>query len=625
MDTTKEILKKYWGFDSFRPKQEGIINDLKNGKDVFALLPTGGGKSLCYQLPGLMKEGITIVISPLISLMQDQVNQLNQKGIKAICINSGMSYREIDNTLDNVRFGDYKFLYLSPERLQTKIFIERFKLMKIGFIVVDEAHCISQWGHDFRPSYKQINQLRHIEPDIPIAAFTATATKHTKEDIIKELELKRPEIHEASFVRENIAYRIFKSETKKRRIIEFCSTLPQSTGIIYCQTRKSVKEVSQLLNSEKISCASYHGGMNKEDREKAMKSWMDESSKIMVATNAFGMGIDKPNVRFVIHYEISESIEAYFQEAGRAGRDQKKAIALAFYSKKDLENLDKTVELKYPLVSTIKKVYTVMCNILRIAYGSGKDELYEFNLMELCKRSEVDPLTAFNALRILEMNQMISMSDAFAHPSRLKILVEMNTLYHFEIEHENLKDITQFLIRKIPGVFDTYKRIDYHSISGALGKNKTTIKKELIQLQKSGVIDYIPATSQPSITFLKERPPHDDFLIHPDIYTNRKKSYLKQIQEIQKLLKGSECNSKMVLTYFGQDSESCGHCNHCMNKKHKKSKINQLLIDQCTNKTTVASLMNITGLPESLINTSLNEMINDELVSVENGWIQKID
>ena len=625
MDTTKEILKKYWGFDSFRPKQEGIINDLINGKDVFALLPTGGGKSLCYQLPALMKEGITIVISPLISLMQDQVSQLNQKGIKAICVNSGMSYREIDNALDNVRYGDYKFLYVSPERLQTKIFIERFKLMKIGFIIVDEAHCISQWGHDFRPSYKQINQLRHIKPDIPIAAFTATATKHTKADIIKELELKSPEIHEASFVRENIAYRIFKSEAKKRRIIEFCKTLPQSTGIIYCQTRKSVKEVSQLLNSEKISCASYHGGMNREEREKAMNSWMDESSKIMVATNAFGMGIDKPNVRFVIHFEISESIEAYFQEAGRAGRDQKKAIALAFYNEKDLENLDKTAELKFPPVSTIKKVYSVMCNILRIAYGAGKDELYEFNLMELCKRSELDPLTAFNVLRILELNQMISMSDAFSHPSRLKILVEMNTLYHFEIEHENLKDITQFLIRKIPGVFDTYKRIDYHSMSGALGKNKAIIKKELVQLQKLEIIDYIPATSQPTITFLKERPPQDDFLLHPDIYSKRKKSHLKQIQEVQKLLKTSECNSKMVLTYFGQDSKSCGHCNHCINEKHKKSKINQLLLEQCTNKTTVASLMNLTGLPERVINKSMNEMINDELVYIENGWIRKID
>ena len=625
MDTTKEILQKYWGFDSFRPKQEGIINDLINGKDVFALLPTGGGKSLCYQLPALMKEGITIVISPLISLMQDQVSQLNQKGIKAICVTSGMSYREIDNALDNVRYGDYKLLYVSPERLQTKIFIERFKLMKIGFIVVDEAHCISQWGHDFRPSYKQINQLRYIKPDIPIAAFTATATKHTKEDIIKELDLKSPEIHESSFVRENIAYRIFKSEAKKRRIIEFCTTLPQSTGIIYCQTRKSVKEVSQLLNSEKISCASYHGGMNREEREKAMNSWMDESSKIMVATNAFGMGIDKPNVRFVIHYEISESIEAYFQEAGRAGRDQKKAIALAFYSEKDLENLDKTAELKFPPVSTIKKLYSVMCNILRIAYGAGKDELYEFNLMELCKRSELDPLTSFNALRILELNQMISMSDAFSHPSRLKILVEMNTLYHFEIEYENLKDLTQFLIRKIPGVFDTYKRIDYHSISGALGKNKATIKKELVQLQKLGIIDYIPATSQPSITFLKERPPQDDFLLHPDIYSKRKKSHRKQIQEVQKLLKTSECNSKMVLTYFGQDSESCGHCNHCINETHKKSKMNQLLLDHCTNKTTVASLMNFTGLSERDINKLMNEMINEELVSIENGWIRKID
>jgi ATP-dependent DNA helicase RecQ len=623
MHTTNNILKKYWGFETFRPTQEDIVNDILKGLDVFALLPTGGGKSLCYQLPGIIMEGITIVISPLISLMQDQVKQLNEKGIKATSIYSGLSYREIDNTLDNVRFGDYKFLYVSPERIQTKIFIERFKLMNIALIVVDEAHCISQWGHDFRPAYKQINELRKYKPNVTIAAFTATATSQTKADIIKQLEFKNVAIHEAPFIRENIAYRIFQSEAKISRIIEFCSSVKNSTGIVYCQTRKSVKALTNLLSQEKLSCGAYHGGMSKDEREKSMKSWMTGSTKIMIATNAFGMGIDKPDVRYVIHYEISESIEAYFQEAGRAGRDQKKAIALAFFNQEDLNRLENNSIIKFPPAEIVKKVYTTMCSKLKIAYGSGKDEVYGLELRSLCETSKLDAVTIYNSLKLLELNGMISVSDGFYNPTRVKIMVEMTTLYDFEVHHEELKSITQYLIRKLPGVFENYKKIDLNQLSVFLKKNKETIHKKLSDLQKLGIIDYIPHSKQPSVSFLIERPPNDSFIMNPEIYGKRKRNNIKQNKAVQQLITGSDCNSKFVLEYFDQLGTDCGNCNHCIHKDQTQKKSEKKLLELCHKKTTVSWLMNLTGMSESSVNKFVNNSQNEELIQINGRWIQK--
>jgi ATP-dependent DNA helicase RecQ len=623
MHTTKNILKKYWGFETFRPTQEDIVNDILKGQDVFALLPTGGGKSLCYQLPGLLMDGLTIVISPLISLMQDQVKQLNEKGIKATCLYSGLSYREIDTTLDNVRFGDYKFLYVSPERIQTRIFIERFKLMNIALIVVDEAHCISQWGHDFRPAYKKINELRTHKPNVPIAAFTATATNQTKTDIIQQLEFRKLAIHEAPFTRENIAYRIYHSEAKSSRIIEFCSSVKNSTGIVYCQTRKSVKELTNLLYQEKLSCSAYHGGMSKEEREKSMMSWMSGSIKIMIATNAFGMGIDKSDVRFVIHYEISDSIEAYFQEAGRAGRDQKKAIALAFFNQEDLHRLEKNPIIKFPPTEMVKKVYTTMCSKLKIAYGSGKDEVHELELKSLCEASKLDATVVFNSLKLLELNGMISVSDGFYNPTRVKIMVEMTTLYDFEVHHEKLKPLTQYLIRKLPGIFENYKKIDLNHISSFLKTDKKNLHEKLGSLQKLGIIDYIPHSKQPTISFLLERPPNDAFIMHPEIYGKRKKNQIKQNKAVVQLLTGQECNAKFVLEYFDQATTDCGTCNHCVKKNLNYKKPEKKLLELCHERTTVAWLMNLSGMTEKSINTFVNNAQNEELIHINGRWIQK--
>lgn len=624
MDTTKEILKTYWGFDTFRASQENIINDVISGKDVFALLPTGGGKSLCYQLPGIIREGLTVVISPLISLMQDQVKQLNDKGINATSIYSGMSYREIDNTLDNVRFGNYDFLYVSPERIQTRIFVERFKLMNIALIVVDEAHCISQWGHDFRPAYKQIYKLRELKPTVPIAAFTATATKSTKRDVIKQLGLKNHVLHEASFLRENIAYRIFQSEAKNSRLLEFCCSLKNSVGIVYCQTRRSVKTISQLLKTEGISCLSYHGGMKNDDRKKSMDLWMNESVKIMVATNAFGMGIDKANVRFVIHYEMSESIEAYFQEAGRAGRDQKKAIALAFVDPKESEKLHNKIELKFPPVETVKNVYKSLCYSLRIAFGSGKDEVYPLNLNTLCKTYQLELLPTYNSLKLLELNGMISLSEGVFNPSKVKILVEMPTLYNFEIQHDSLKNLSQYLIRKHPGIFELYKKIDLNHISSLLKESIKTVEGKLKELHKMGIIDFVAASSLPTLSFMRERPPNDDFLLLPEIYSQKKANYKRQLQAMESLITQQDCNSKFILEYFDQVTTNCGHCNHCTREATQTKNTLKTILELCTKPTNVSWLMNLTGLSEKKINDFVNKAQNEDLITIDGKWLQKL-
>ena len=337
MSKSLEILKQFWGYDQFRPLQNDIVENTIYGHDTFAMLPTGGGKSICFQVPGIAREGITIVISPLIALMQDQVDSLNNKGIKSIYLSSGMSYREIDIALDNARFGDIKFLYTSPERIKTKLFIERFKAMNVGLIVIDEAHCISEWGHDFRPPYREISELREYHPDVPFIALTASATPEVQSDIIESLKLKSPKIFKGDIERSNISYNVFPSENKLKNIIDECDIRKGQTGIVYCQTRRAVKEVVTQLRANNISAGMYHGGMNNEDRKYMLSCWMNNQVRVMVATNAFGMGIDKPDVRFVLHYEIPNSLEAYYQEAGRAGRDGNESVAKAYWEQKDID------------------------------------------------------------------------------------------------------------------------------------------------------------------------------------------------------------------------------------------------------------------------------------------------
>lgn len=563
MNTRLETLQKYWGYNSFRPGQEPIIEDVINGHDVLALLPTGGGKSICFQVPGIIREGITIVISPLIALMQDQVSNLQSKGIMAKAIMSGMSYRELDITLDNAKFNGYKFLYTSPERIQSRLFLERFKQMNVGLIVVDEAHCISEWGHDFRPSFMEIKKLREIHPHVPIIAVTATATPKTRQEIIDRLELKHPRIHQSRFERPNLIYSSYLSQNKLQSVIDTCKAHDNETGIVYCQTRKSVKFVATTLHRAGISSGIYHGGMNKEERQKMLTAWLKGESKVMIATNAFGMGIDKPDVRFVLHYEFPASLEAYFQEAGRGGRDGKDAFAINYWQQEDLQLMEEQLNQKYPPIDDIKRVYRAVCNHLKIAIGSGAGETYAFNLAVFAKAFDISPVLCYNSLKILEALGELTFSEGVFHPTKVKFAVGNTALYNFQIQHETYYPVTALLSRSYPGIFDNFLEIHEREISNRLKITEAELEKQLKYMEKSGIMDIDWKSDAPTITFLRERMPYDYLEIRPEVYFERKEIATAKLASVSHYLEGKKCRSMELINYFGIDSEPCGKCDNC--------------------------------------------------------------
>lgn len=566
MNTRLETLQKYWGYNSFRPGQEPIIEDVINGHDVLALLPTGGGKSICFQVPGIIREGITIVISPLIALMQDQVSNLQSKGIMAKAIMSGMSYRELDITLDNAKFNGYKFLYTSPERIQSRLFLERFKQMNVGLIVVDEAHCISEWGHDFRPSFMEIKKLREIHPHVPIIAVTATATPKTKQEIIDRLELKHPRIHQSRFERPNLIYSSYLSQNKLQSVIDTCKAHDNETGIVYCQTRKSVKFVATTLHRAGISSGIYHGGMNKEERQKMLTAWLKGESKVMIATNAFGMGIDKPDVRFVLHYEFPASLEAYFQEAGRGGRDGKDAFAINYWQQEDLQLMEEQLNQKYPPIDDIKRVYRAVCNHLKIAIGSGAGETYAFNLAVFAKAFDISPVLCYNSLKILEALGELTFSEGVFHPTKVKFAVGNTALYNFQIQHETYYPVTALLSRSYPGIFDNFMEIHEREICNRLKITEAELEKQLKYMEKSGIMDIDWKSDAPTITFLRERMPYDYLEIRPEVYFERKEIATVKLASVSRYLNGKQCRSMELINYFGIDSEPCGKCDNCQSE-----------------------------------------------------------
>ena len=620
MDSPRKILKKIWGHEVFRPGQEVIIDDLCADEDVFALLPTGGGKSICYQVPGILKEGLTIVISPLISLMQDQVEQLTKNGVKAAALYGGMSFREIDITLDNARFGSYDFLYLSPERLETQIFIERFKAMKVSQIIIDEAHCISQWGHDFRPSYVRISKLREIKPSVPFAAFTATANKKTQADIIYKLGLKNVKLHQASFQRPNIAYRVFHSNYKKHVYLSYVKVL-RIARELYLPNEASMREINAMLSSEGISCAMYHGGMNNQDRTSTMNSWMLSQTKVIIATNAFGMGIDKSDVRYVIHYEISDSIEGYFQEVGRGGRDQEKAIGFALYNENDLNTLKESIADRFPEKSEISKLYSTLFQHFKVAYGDGKDQVVEINIQDFASKHKIPPLIVYHGLKILELNGDLALSESVFHPSKIKLIVGITELYNFEIQYPAFNKLSTYLTRKLPGVFDVYKRIDINKISKMLKMSKTHIEKQLEQLNNFGLCDFIKASKEPTINFLIARAQKDTFLLHPSVYGIRKKNYEAQIDSVIQFLGEENCRSQKLLSYFGEKVETCGNCDQCVKQLNEDKEPSELILNLLNKPSTIATLMNQTGFNEELIMKNLDYLQEEEEIQINNEWI----
>lgn len=625
MEKSKAILKRFWGFDQFRPLQEDIVDDAINGHDVLALLPTGGGKSICFQIPGLAREGITIVVSPLIALMQDQVNNLQKKGVRARAIVSGMSFREIDITLDNARFGGLDFLYVSPERLKTKIFRERFKLMNVALIVVDEAHCVSEWGHDFRPSFLQIAELRELQPSIPVMALTATATSKVRQDIILQLKLRNPKIHEASFERKNLSYECYQVENKVNSIIQFIKERPNDCGIVYCQTRKSVKEIGRALYANKINLGIYHGGLNREERDTMLNLWLNNSSRIMVATNAFGMGIDKPDVRMVLHYEFPPSLEAYFQEAGRAGRDGENARAVVFWEQKDIHDLEKRFHLQFPPLEMIKLTYRALCNFLKIAIGSGESETYHFELKKLCETFQLDLATTFSSLKFLELNGDLTFSEGVFSPTRIKFAIGNKELYNFQISNDKYLAITTLLARSYPGIFEQYFEINEIEIAKRLSLPIDGLESQLKQLEKLGILDITWRSSLPSVTFLHERLPDDYIALSPEIYKDRLQNAQSKLDAAVNYLLKNECRNAQLLNYFGQKSQACGVCDVCrkehqyVNRKDTRKTLIELL-DQPMDLATICMKIN---LEKDLVKELLRELILDEILSYNAGLYKR--
>jgi len=562
---SKDILKHYWGFDDFRDVQADIIKSVLSGKDSLALLPTGGGKSICYQVPGIQMEGICLVVSPLIALIHDQVNNLKKRGIKAIALTSGMSKREIDIALDNAIYGNYKFLYVSPERLKSKLFLARFEKMKINLIAVDEAHCISQWGYDFRPPYLEIAKLKTIKPIVPFLALTATATPEVVDDIQEKLEFKEPNLFKKSFERDNLVYITIQTNNKLHRILEFSKKL-QGTGIIYCVTRRGTKNICRYLVENNISADFYHGGLDHDTRKKKQLAWLNDQTKIIVATNAFGMGIDKPDVRFVLHYDIPQSIEAYFQEAGRGGRDLKKSRAIMFYEPEDVKRLINRVEMKYPTIEDIKQIYNALGNHFQLAIGSGKDESFAFDIAEFANKYNYQIITVYNSINFLELAGLIRFSEDSYEASKLKIIVNNYELYQQQVKNDLVNKITKFILRSYMGIFEDYININEFIIAKKLNIKQRDLIKTLHYLDEQNVAEYYPRVKGSSIAYLSERLTTDNFSISKKFYENRKEDAHKKLDAILDFTANKKCRSQFLLEYFGEtETKPCGKCNVCLN------------------------------------------------------------
>jgi ATP-dependent DNA helicase RecQ len=498
--------------------------------------------------------------------MQDQVNNLKKFGLRATAITSAMTYREIDVALDNAVFQGIDFLYVSPERLQTALFIERLKKMNVGLLVVDEAHCISEWGHDFRPSYAQIGQLRDFMPNTPILALTATATEKVRTDIITKLNLKTPKIHEASFERSNVAYEIYEVDNKVKSIIYFCQEHKELTGIIYCNTRKKVKDIAAILLGIEISCAIYHGGLQHEERKIALEEWMSGKKKIMIATNAFGMGIDKPNVRFVLHHDFPETIEAYFQEAGRVGRDGEFSRAISYLEKEDMGHLMDSFNLKFPSAEVVKAIYKSICSYLKIAIGSGKDETYPIDLIAFKKLYKYDLISTYNALQLLALNGDVTFSESFFKPSNMKFTIGNLELYNFQLQHDKYSPLITLLSRNHSGIFESFKVINEGQICKLLKISKKELVEQLSSMEKQGILEINWQTTLPTITFIRERLPDDYLNLSFEIYGERKENALEKLTKVQQFIESNTCRSIELLRYFGQEISPCGHCDNCLKK-----------------------------------------------------------
>ena len=562
-----EILKQFWGFETFRPLQEDIIDSVLNGQDTLALLPTGGGKSVCFQVPALTLPGICLVISPLIALMKDQVENLKAKGIQAVAIYAGMGKREIDILLDNCIYGKIKFLYLSPERLLSPIVKERISYMDVNLIAVDEAHCISQWGYDFRPPYLLIKDLRLIHPKIPFIALTATATDFVRADIIDKLEMQSPAVFVKSFARKNLSYVVIDLEDKYKKLIDVITNV-KGSGLVYVRNRRETAEVALFLKRNQIAADFYHAGIESKERSKKQEDWKKNNVRVMVATNAFGMGIDKPDVRFVVHLDLPESLEAYYQEAGRAGRDENRAYAVLLANQADQLSLKAKYTDNFPTVADIKAVYHHLGSYFQLAYGAGEGLNFSFDLADFCKRFKLGVIKTIGALKFLEHDGYLTLSENIFLQSRLLFVVTHEDAYRFQIENAGYDTLIKTILRSYGGAFDQYVKISENDIAGRLGISYSMVINLLTKLQDQGLISYLPQSDQPQLQFI--RPRIDQLRMDIDAaYLNlRKKIQEDQIAGVLRYVSEPVCRSIQLLAYFSEPhSAKCGICDICLDEK----------------------------------------------------------
>jgi len=586
--TTHKILKQYWGFDTFRPFQEDIINAILDGKDTLALMPTGGGKSLCYQVPAMAKEGMCLVISPLIALMKDQVENLRRKSITAFAIYSGMSRKEVINTFKVASESNCKFLYVSPERLETNLFKEYLPGLNISLIAVDEAHCISQWGYDFRPPYLRIAALREELPDIPVLALTASATPDVQKDICDKLTSPPSPLHKwrgvqtpqsensftgftvfrQSFERANLSYSNFKVDSKINKLIEILRKVA-GTSIVYCKSRKRTKEISELLQLQNISADFYNAGLMQEERSKKQEAWINDKTRVIVCTNAFGMGIDKPGVRTVIHADVPDCLENYYQEAGRAGRDGKMSYAVLLYDERDLHELEEMASLRFPSIEDIRTIYQAVANYLQIQTGTGEGQYYDFDISDFLRKFKLKGHTTLYSLKALEQDGWLAFNEQVFLPSAVVFTTNKDYLYSFEKEQPLLEPVIKTLLRSYEGIFDQPTSISEKMMAGLMNKDVEEVKKQLLQLHQSGIIEYRPQKDTPQIFLLRKRIKAEDISINMVAYNQRKEQFQRRMKQMVSYVnEQSECRSRIIGVYFGDAKmKACGICDNCLRKK----------------------------------------------------------
>lgn len=630
MTDYRKILKQYWGYDNFRGIQEDIIRSIGEGRDTLGLMPTGGGKSITFQVPALAQEGLCLVITPLIALMKDQVRNLRERGIKATAIYSGMTREEIVIALENCIFGNYKFLYVSPERLDTEIFQIKLRSMHVSLITVDESHCISQWGYDFRPAYLKIADIRQLLPGVPVIALTATATPEVVSDIQQRLQFRQENVFRMSFERKNLAYVVRHTEDKESELLHILQRVDGS-GIVYTRNRKKTKEISLFLNRNHITATFYHAGLNDETKDSRQKAWLKGEFRVMVATNAFGMGIDKPDVRVVIHADVPDSPEAYFQEAGRAGRDGMKAYAVLLFCARDKITLKQRVSDTFPEKSYIRKIYEDINFYYQMAMGDGRGCTFAFNIDEFCRNFKHFPVQTDSALKILTRAGYLEYTDEQDNASRIMFTITKEELYRIREQSEDTEKLLRILLRSYTGLFTDYAYISEDNLSTRSGLSKQQIYETLLSLSRQHILHYIPAKKTPYIIYTRERQETERVYLSKEVYEDRKESYVQRINAMIEYAESeNRCRSRMLLRYFGEKNEhNCGQCDVCLQQHQSGLKsgefeaISQQL--QALLKENPLSLQEIKDkmqVPENQLMKVVSYLVSEEIIRQENGYLK---